>query len=357
MNTARLLEIPPYSLTGKERHHLLTEALSELTIHHYHNCQYYRMMLNSIGFNPYSETNTFHDLPFLPVPLFKILDLKSIPQEEVYRTLFSSGTSDALSKVYLDKTTALLQQKALIRVVSAFTGLRRMPMLVIDIPGVLKRQDSFNPRSVAVRGYSMFASEMCFALHSNMEINIDAIRNFFDNHRGKEIFLFGFTYIFWKFFHQALQAIDFRPDLSRAILIHGGGWKKLQEQSVSNGVFRETLRELYGLKRIYQYYGMVEQPGSIYLECSQGHLHTSILGGILIRRPVDLTVASPGETGLIQVLSVLPYSYCGHNLLTEDEGVLLGENDCPCGCSGSYFKVLGRKEKADIKGCSDAYPV
>ena len=355
MNTAQLLEIPPFSLTGQERHKLLTDALSELTIHHYHNCQYYRMMLNAIGFNPNSVTNTFHELPFLPVPLFKILDLKSIQQEEVYRTMYSSGTTGAVSKIYLDKTTALLQQKALIRVVSAFTGLHRMPMLVLDTPEILKRQDSFNARSAAVRGYSMFASEMCFAFHSDLELNIDAIRNFLDYHADQEIFLFGFTYILWKYFHQALQTRGYRPDLSRAILIHGGGWKKLREQSVSNDVFRKTLQLSYGLKRVYQYYGMVEQPGSIYLECSQGNLHSSILGGILIRRPFDFSVAAPGETGLIQVLSVLPHSYCGHNLLTEDEGVLLGENDCPCGRSGSYFKVLGRIEKADIKGCSDAY--
>ena len=48
-------------------------------------------------------------------------------------------------------------------------------------------------------------------------------------------------------------------------------------------------------------------------------------------------------------------SYPGHSLLTEDEGVLLGEDDCKCGRLGKYFLVLGRVKNAEIRGCSDAY--
>jgi hypothetical protein len=55
------------------------------------------------------------------------------------------------------------------------------------------------------------------------------------------------------------------------------------------------------------------------------------------------------------VVSVLPGSYPGHALLTEDEGVVLGEDDCPCGRLGKYFKVLGRIKSAELRGCSDAF--
>ena len=61
------------------------------------------------------------------------------------------------------------------------------------------------------------------------------------------------------------------------------------------------------------------------------------------------------KPGIIQVLSVLPGSYPGHSLLTEDEGTLLGEDDCPCGRFGKYFKVSGRIRNAEIRGCSDTY--
>jgi hypothetical protein len=100
---------------------------------------------------------------------------------------------------------------------------------------------------------------------------------------------------------------------------------------------------------------MVEQTGTIYMECEQGHLHCSIFSDIIIRRTEDFSVANIGEKGLIQVVSMLPKSYPGHSLLTEDEGVILGEDDCPCGRKGKYFKIFGRLKNAEVRGCSDTY--
>ena len=100
---------------------------------------------------------------------------------------------------------------------------------------------------------------------------------------------------------------------------------------------------------------MVEQTGCIYLECAEGHLHASTYSDIIVRRPLDFSPAGFGERGIIEVVSLLPESYPGHALLTEDEGVLIGEDDCPCGCKGKYFKVLGRLKEAELRGCSDAY--
>ena len=86
-----------------------------------------------------------------------------------------------------------------------------------------------------------------------------------------------------------------------------------------------------------------------------GHLHTSVYSDIIIRRAHDFSIADIGEKGIIQVLSILPYSYPGHSLLTEDEGILLGEDNCSCGRFGKYFKIVGRLQNAEIRGCSDTY--
>lgn len=74
-----------------------------------------------------------------------------------------------------------------------------------------------------------------------------------------------------------------------------------------------------------------------------------------MRRPEDFKVCDIGEKGIIQVVSTIPESYPGHSLITEDEGVLLGEDDCPCGRKGKYFKIYGRLKNAEIRGCSDTY--
>jgi len=91
------------------------------------------------------------------------------------------------------------------------------------------------------------------------------------------------------------------------------------------------------------------------MECEFGHLHAPVFSDIIIRRAQDFSVADVGEKGIVQVVSILPKSYPGHSLLTEDEGILLGEDNCPCGRYGKYFKIIGRLKNAEIRGCSDTY--
>ena len=146
-----------------------------------------------------------------------------------------------------------------------------------------------------------------------------------------------------------------RPGLALGIWIHGGCWKKLQNEAVSTEAFREGLKQICGIEKVYNYYGMVEQTGSIFMECEEGHLHVSQFSDILFRRSRDFSVCDVGEEGMVQVMSVLPHSYPGHSLLTEDAGVLLGEDDCPCGRNGKYFRITGRIRHAAIRGCSDTY--
>ena len=143
--------------------------------------------------------------------------------------------------------------------------------------------------------------------------------------------------------------------MSNGILIHGGGWKKLLAEAVSPEEFRSRLKDVCGLGAVHDYYGMVEQTGCIYMECECGHLHASIFSDVIARRALDFSECEIGEPGILQVVSTIPESYPGHSLLTEDEGVILGEDDCPCGRKGTYFKILGRLKNAEIRGCSDTY--
>jgi hypothetical protein len=105
---------------------------------------------------------------------------------------------------------------------------------------------------------------------------------------------------------------------------------------------------------VLNYYGMVEQTGSIFMECPFGHLHASIFSDVIIRDPFDFSEMKTGR-GLIECRSLLPTSYPGHILLTEDEGEINGVDDCPCGRKGKYFTIYGRIRGAEIRGCSDTY--
>lgn len=349
--------LPPYSLDHKAKEAMLTQGLIELTVSHTARCLPYRQMIDALGFNP-RAVKTAKDIPFLPVQLFKELDLFSVPQEEIVKTMTSSGTSgQEPSRIYLDRGTSANQIKAMTRIVHAVTGAQRMPMIVVDSPAVIKDRALFSARGAGILGFSIFAREKIFALREDMQLDIQGLSSFVDKHSGSPVLLFGFTFMVWQNLYKELVSRGIRLDLTSAILIHGGGWKTLVREAVSSRVFHECLRETCGITRIHDYYGMVEQTGSIFIECEKGHLHASIYSDVIVRRPYDFSSADVGEAGLIEVMSVLPGSYPGHALLTEDEGVMLGEDDCACGRLGKYFRVIGRVRDAELRGCSDTYGV
>ena len=354
------LEIPPYSLDKAVKSARLTDALKDLSSCHIAHCELYARMMRAVGFDP-STCTSYEQIPFLPVSLFKDLDLRSIPQEDVFKTLTSSGTTgQAVSKIYLNREAAAKQQKTLVKIVSAFTGAARMPMLIIDSPSVIKNRAMFSARGAGILGFSIFGADRTYALDDDMKIDVPAIEAFLERHAGQKILLFGFTFMVWQHFYKELKRLreegnPAKIDLSKGILIHGGGWKKLISEAVSPAEFQQRLMDVCGLHDVHDYYGMVEQTGCVYMQCECGHLHASIFSDVLIRRPNDFSLAERGETGIIQVVSVLPDSYPGHSLLTEDEGIMLGEDDCPCGRLGKYFKIIGRLRNAEIRGCSDTY--
>lgn len=355
MDLQALFTIDPYSLNKEDKSELLDHHLNDLTQYHYAHCRHYRSILHAIGYDPESR-HLCADVPFLPVRLFKIFDLRSAPQESIVKTMTSSGTSgQEVSRIFLDRETSANQTKTLAKIVFSFLGTERSPMLIIDSESVLKDRNLFSARGAGILGFSMFGTKRVYALDENMELDTDRVLEFIKENQGERLFLFGFTFMVYQHLIMELRKRGLQLDLSNAVLIHGGGWKKLASESVTSSEFKRTCRQLCGIQSIHDYYGMVEQTGSIHMECAEGHLHASVFSDIFIRRPHDFSIAPHREQGIIQTLSVLPKSYPGHSLLTEDEGVILGEDDCPCGRLGKYFKVVGRIKGAEIRGCSDTY--
>ena len=353
-----ILSNSPFSLNEEEKSKLLTRRLVELTKLHQANCLEYKNILEAIAFDV-NKVETYKDLPFLPVRLFKEMDLKSVHQDDVVKTVTSSGTTgQAVSKIYLDRATASNQQKAMVKIVSDFTGFGRMPMIIIDCPSVVKNRAMFSARGAGILGFSIFGSKKFYALDDEMKLDVEGMTKFLEEAKGKRILLFGFTFMVWQHFYKELVNLEKKGitfDLSGGILIHGGGWKKLQGEAVSQGEFHERLNQVCGLEAIHDYYGMVEQTGCIYMQCEFGHLHASIFSDVIIRRSIDFAECGSGEEGIMQVISTIPESYPGHSLLTEDKGIILGVDDCPCGRKGKYFKVTGRIKNAEHRGCSDTY--
>jgi len=351
MDIDSLIEIKQYSLNKQEKDKVLFTHLKKLHEYHLENSVEYRSICSQLFNKPIFF---IEDIPYIPVSIFKNHELKSINDNEVFKVLASSGTSGSTpSRIFLDKCTANMQTKALSNIMQYVIGKERLPMILIDSISVIKNRVSYSARGAGILGMSIFGKSHFYLLNEQMNIDYEGYEKFIAKHKNSPILLFGFTFMVWQYLYES----SIKADLSEAILIHSGGWKKMLEKAVDNSTFKRKLKEKIGIQKVFNFYGMAEQVGSVFLECEHGYLHSPNFADIIIRNPFDFAPMEKGQEGIIQVLSVLPKSYPGHSLLTEDMGILMGEDDCKCSRKGKYFIITGRMKKADLRGCSDTFTI
>lgn len=337
-----------FELPSQLRRAVVLDHLNALTEHHARGCPQYASILRSLWPTHASAARTIEDVPYLPVEIFKRTLLRSVPEAEVFTTITSSGTTgQTVSRLSLDRRTAELQARALSRIMRTVTGAGRVPMLVIDRRSELRAQHA---RAIAIRGLLPLSTMHAFALGEDMRVDPAAVREFLARVGDGPFAVFGFTFVVWRFLEEA-SAHGIRLD--GGVLIHAGGWKKLAELRVSDAEFKAACVDTLGLARVHNFYGMAEQTGSVFLQGGDITFRTPLCADIVIRDPRTLEPVSPGVEGLIQVLSVLPHSYPGHSILTEDIGVIDGVDDASDGWLGARFRVLGRAPQAELRGCSD----
>lgn len=352
-------EIPdPFSAPQAEKRARLLSELSALTAHHHRHCRPYRNMIDALH-PAWREADTLEALPWLPVGVFKRLRLSSVPDAEVFRELRSSGTSGSSpSRVLLDRATAARQTRALAAILGHVIGRERRPMLVIDRNDLLRSGEALSARGAAVLGFGNFGRQLTYALRPDLTLDIDTVKAFLSRFGEEPIRVFGFTFMVWQHFINALKQQDIQLTFPEgSLLLHGGGWKRLAERKIDSAMFKQAIAETLGIRSVHDYYGMAEQVGSIFVECNAGRLHTPAYAEAIVRHPVSLSPLPIGQQGVIQLISELPGSYPGHSLLTEDIGAITGEDDCPCGRLGRTLRVDGRLPRAELRGCSDTRSV
>lgn len=348
-----LLEAPLYGLAQADKAARLTDALAALTAHHRARCPAYRRLTDVLGPGDRAPA-TLAEVPWIPVGLWKSHRLVSVPDDAISTTLTSSGTTGQTpSRIYLDKDTARRQSRALARIMTHVLGPRRLPMLIVDSRGLLQDRRAFSARGAGVLGMMTFGAQPTWVLDENMQLDRAALDGFLARHGAKPFLIFGFTFMVWAYFHEALAGAG--VDLSNGTLIHSGGWKQLTERAVDNATFKAALRASTGLTRIHDFYGMVEQVGSVYLEGEDGLLYPPAFADVIIRDPMTFAEVPPGTAGVVQAVSALPTCYPGHSVLTEDLGVVERVDAGAGGRLGKALRIIGRVPRAELRGCSDTH--
>ena len=341
----------PFGLTIRKKNPWFLANLKKLSLYHYRYSKNYKLISDNI-FNSISKVKKISDLPFVHASIFKNFNLISKNSSEEISTFSSSGTTGLKqSKINLDPKTSLLQSKALSKIFSEIIN-KDKDIFFIENKNFLNSRESMSAKGAAVRGFSQLCNNKYFLLDNNNKIKISILKNYLKKNENKEFVIFGFTSSIWFNLVKEVKRQKIKLKKNQGILIHGGGWKKMHKLRVDNNKFKNEIKSLLGLKQVYNYYGMIEQTGSVFLECEKGYFHCSIFSDIFIRNS-KLELSKIKETGLIQTLSLLPLSYPGHNILTEDMGIIHGIDNCTCGKKGKYFTVLSRVPNAELRGCSD----
>ncbi len=351
MNTSDYLKLDTKRFSKDQIEKKFCKTISKLTNFHFNRCAEYKKILKVKKYN--LKNDVLEKQPYLPATLFKEKILKSVNKKKIVKILHSSGTSKMnVSKIYLDENNAKNQKIVLSKILKKTLGEERLPMLIIaQNPKDINYSSHLSAQYAAIFGFSIFGQNHTYLLDDKNKINYKILNTFLKKFSKKKFLVFGFTSSIYQHLICNLSISKINNSFNNAILLHGGGWKKMIEKKISNSIFRNRLVKKMNIKKIYNYYGLVEQTGSIFLECPKCNCFVTTPYSNIIIRDNSFKSIKSGK-GIIQLVSILPTSYPGHSLLTQDEGEIV-ENNCSCKKFGKRFVVHGRVEQSEIRGCSD----
>ncbi len=133
-------------------------------------------------------------------------------------------------------------------------------------------------------------------------------------------------------------------------VVTAGGWKRREDEAVSRSELSELVEERLGIQRsrIRDAYNMVEL-NTLLLECEHGRKHIPPWLVVLARRPADMSVADPGEEGVLSFLDPTAVSYPCF-VLSDDLGEV-HRGPCECGRDGETLLVSRRLDSVEQRGC------
>ena len=356
----QLLAVPPYGVSPEDRLPALLELLKEEL--EYAGSKNFKFR-NYVRHWPIElrTAERIADLPYLPVSLLKAQPpLALVQPDEIKKTLISSSTSGQMpSRVALDSPTARRMTKGVATIIQDFLGVKRRPYLVVDVPDSVAQGMEMGARGAAIQGLRPFATEVTYCLRPDnsggLELDRDRLFEFAATQGDAPVLVYGFTYILWQYLVKPLIADHVILGLPNVHILHSGGWKLLHDEAVDKKTFNSGLAQVFGCSsdRVIDFYGMVENVGIVYPDCAEGNKHVPLFGEVIVRDPLTLEPVAEGKQGIVQVCSVLPTSFPGHLLLTEDLAEIVAYDGCRCGRRGLCFRFIGRAPKSELRGCGN----
>ena len=98
---------------------------------------------------------------------------------------------------------------------------------------------------------------------------------------------------------------------------------------------------------------MVEQTGSIFLQCEKCHHFLTTKYSDIFIRDNNFNLVQNGKIGDCPInIKFTVVSYPGHNIISEDIGYITAKNNCSCSKYSKRFKIIGRIKDAELRGAA-----
>ncbi len=362
-----LLAMPPFGVEPEAKSAALLAAVNEAMRHHYEHCPPFRRWCDKQGYRPSTPIRDMVSLPFLPVGIFKRVELSSVGGDQVVRVLTSSATSSQIpSRIVLDQVTRNRQMRALTAMMTHLLGGQRRPFIVLDVLPTPDRaaEQELSARAAGMRGYLMAATSKHYVLRESgamPTLDVDQLLATVGQLKkgGQQFCFLGYTYLLYQAVVRPLYEQGICLDLPENVFVlHFGGWKKLQDQAVDRATLNAQAAAVFGIptRNIRDLYGFTEQLGVIYPDEGNGFREIPTYTEVLVRNPQTMQVAPLGQVGLLEFICPLPNSYPGIAILLDDLGRIVERPSEDGQVVQRGFEVLGRAARAEPRGCGDTLP-
>lgn len=306
-------------------------ALRVFRFQYQHNVVYARFC-NALGFVPGNVTR-IDQIPLLPVKAFKEQPVKTGEWKE--ETFFSSsGTSRMKRSRHFIRYTDLYR-RSLLDGFTYFYGSPDQWTLLVYTPGYA---ENLHSSLVWMLHKLIEASDNTYSGFLPIGKSLDQKRIDKAAASGRRIMLFGAAFGLADLAEQSQVTL---PDTS--VIIETGGMKTYRRE-LAREELHQILAENFSvnLEQVHSEYGMTELLSQAY-DTGDGLFRPPPWMEIVIYDPDDpATPCDTGTEGLIGIIDLANVYSCSF-LVTGDVGVQNGDGS---------FKVLGRWEKANLRGCN-----
>jgi len=277
-----------------------------------------------------SNVKHIDDIPFLPIEFFKSKTIVSTTDKP--QALFtSSGTTGNTTSIH-QVTDLSIYEQSYINCFNKFYGSTSSYCILALLPSYLERKGSSLIFMVDDLIKKSNHPESGFYLD-----DFKSLRNKLErlDNEGVTVLLIGVSFAL-------LDFVEKHPlKLKNTIIMETGGMKGRRKELIREEL-HQTLQNGFGVDAIHSEYGMTELLSQAY---SKGHgiFNTPPWMKVCIRDTEDpLTMQSEGKTGGLNIIDLANVNSCSF-IATQDLGKSYADGS---------FKILGRFDYSDIRGCN-----